>query len=990
MDSRRLDEIVETRTLPDKGFANPFTVNLFSAMLHRFRPLFLLAGGLLSLALHAQPTAPVNPNLHVDQFGYPLNARKIAVLASPQQGYNTAQTYTPGPTLELRRWSDNATVFGAAPVAWNGGQTYAQSGDKVWWFDFSSVNAAGSYYVFDPTRNVRSVQFELNDGVYQNVLKAAVRVFFYQRSGFAKTSTHAGAWTDGAAFVGPNQDTQCRLVTDPSNAATAKDLRGGWFDAGDYNKYVNFTYSVLTDLLLAYEESPTAWGDDSNLPESGNGVPDLLDEVKWELDWLLRMQQADGSVLSKVSVTQFQAASPPSADATPRYYGPASTSATLTASAVFALAAIQYKAQANAALQTFGNQLQTAAVNAYNWAVANPNVTYTNAGFQSANPEVDAYERDARKLGAAVYLFALTGNSTYKSYVDANYQNLHLFQWSFAYPFENSHQSAVLYYAKTVGATAGVASTIRSTYQTSVSGSSDNLPAYTNGTDAYRAFLTNDNHTWGSNKVRSDEGNMFRAMLVHNLDAGNATNYRDGAMGYLHYLHGVNPTGYAYLSSMGSYGAENSIGEMYHSWFADGSPLDTNPAPGYVVGGPNKNFAPDPSYGGTIAPPQNQPVQKAFKAWNTSWPQNSWEITEPAIYYQAAYVRLLSKAVGTTTPPQPDTQAPTVPTNLAASNIVTTSFTLTWAASTDNVGVTGYEIFRNGTSIGTTTATSFAVTSLTANTAYSITVKARDAAGNVSAASAALSVTTAAQASELLVYGDALNASWQNWSWGLASGSPNFSNTSPRRVGSRSVSVAVAQDWGALSLRANTPFNTASYPGGLRFWIHGGTRGAKLRLYVQTTDNGPSTGNKDVDVPANTWQQLTLAWSEVGNPAQVQRLNWQDRGARAGRNYTFYLDDVKLVAGTARLAGEDLVWPSDLHVSAIPNPGTGQVELRLDGFDETPVSVQLLNSLGQRVLQCSVRTTGASLDLQNLPSGVYLLHAEQGQRRAVTRLILQK
>lgn len=963
-------------------------------MPHRFLFFRLLLGALLPLALHAQPTAPVSPNLHVDQFGYPLNARKIAVLASPQQGYNTAQTYTPGPTLELRRWNDGTVAFSAAPVAWNGGQTHAQSGDKVWWFDFSSVNAVGSYYVFDPARNVRSVQFELNDGVYRNVLKTAVRVFFYQRSGFAKTAPYAGAWTDGAAFVGPNQDTQCRLVTDPNNATTAKDLRGGWFDAGDYNKYVNFTYSVLTDLLLAYEEAPTAWGDDYNLPESGNGVPDVLDEVKWELDWLLRMQQANGSVLSKVSVTQFQAASPPSSDTTPRYYGPASTSSTLTAAAVFALAAIQFKAQANATMQSFGNQLQTAAVNAYNWAVANPNVTYTNTGFQSATPEVDAYERDARKLGAAVYLFALTGNATYKSYVDANYQSLHLFQWSFAYPFENTHQSAVLYYAKTAGATASVASAIRNTYQSSMSSSSDNLPAYTSGTDAYRAFLTNDNHTWGSNKVRSDEGTMFRAMLTHNLDAGNAASYRDGAMGYLHYLHGVNPTGYAYLSNMGSYGAENSIPEMYHSWFADGSPLDTNPAPGYVVGGPNKNFAPDPSYGGTIAPPQNQPVQKAFKAWNTSWPQNSWEITEPGIYYQAAYVRLLSKAVGASTPPQPDTQAPTAPTNLAASNVAATSFTLTWAASNDNVGVTGYEVFRNGTSIGTATATTFNVTALTANTAYSMTVKARDAAGNASAASAALSVTTASNptSTDLVVYGDALNSAWQNWSWGLAPGSPNFSNTSPRKVGSRSTLVKMTSDWGGLSLRTSSPVNTASYPGGLRFWIHGGSRGAKLRLFVQATDNGASTGNKDVDVPANTWQQLTLNWSEVGNPAQVQRLNWQDRGLRNGQNYTFYLDDVKLVAGTNRLTNDEFSDAPEAYVSAFPNPSTGGFKLHLAGFTTGPVDVRVHAPDGRQVWQRLVdgEAVPPLLDLRGLPSGLYVLRAEQGSRRAVLKLLLQR
>ncbi len=1047
-------------------------------------PLFLLLSGLaFSVRTLAVPTAPVSPNLHVDQFGYPLNAKKIAVLASPQQGYNIAQTYTPGGSLQIRRWSDDVAVFTGAPVAWNGGQTHAQSGDKVWWLDFSSLATAGSYYLFDPTNNVRSVQFDLNDGVYQNVLKTAVRVFFYQRSGFAKTSQFAGTWTDGAAFLGANQDTQCRLVTDQGNASTAKDLSGGWFDAGDYNKYVNFTYSVLTDLLLAYEENPAVWGDDYNLPESGNGVPDLLDEVKWELDWLRRMQQTDGSVLSKVSVTQFQAASPPSSDATPRYYGPASTSSTLTAAAVFALAAIQYKASPNATMQAHGAQLQTAAVNAYAWASNNPNATYTNAGFQSANPEVDAYETSARKLGAAVYLFALTGNATYKSYVDANYQAIHLMAWSYAYPFENSHHSALLYYTKTAGATGAVASAIKNTYQTSMqSGNADNLPNYLSGTDAYRAYLSDDNHTWGSNRVRSDQGNMFRAMLQFGLDAGNATNYRDAAMGYVHYLHGVNPTGYAYLSNMGGLGAENSIPEMYHSWFANGTPLDTNPAPGYVVGGPNKNYAPDGSYGGTISPPQNQPVQKSFKAWNTSYPENSWEITEPAIYYQAAYVRMLSKAVGATTPPPadtqapsvptnlaasnigptsltltwtastdnvgvsayevfqngakigeslttsfsvtgltpsttynftvkardaagntsaasnavsvtpPDTQAPTAPTNLVASNVVQTSFTLTWTASTDNVGVTSYEVFRNGASVGTATGTSFNVTGLTANTTYSLTVKAKDAAGNASAASTALSVTTAAAtASDFLIYGDALNTDWQNWSWGLATGSPNFSNTTPRKVGTKSMSVTVVQDWAGLSLRAGTALNTGSYPGGLQFWVNGGSRGTKIQVYAQTTDNGPASPAKSFDVPANAWQQLTVSWADLGNPAQIKRLNWQDRGLRGGQNFTFYLDDVKLQAGVARLAAE-AENADDLQLRVAPNPALGLFRVSVQGKSDASTILRVYD-LGGRQLAEQLALPGSfetTIDLRNLPTGLYLLRAEQGNAHRVVKVLVQR
>ena len=96
--------------------------------------------------------------------------------------------------------------------------------------------------------------------------------------------------------------------------------------------------------------------------------------------------------------------------------------------------------------------------------------------------------------------------------------------------------------------------------------------------------------------------------------------------------------------------------------------------------------------------------------------------------------------------PSSDTQAPTAPTNLASPSKTDVSVNLTWTASTDNVGVTGYEIFKDGISAGTTSTTSFTATGLTASTTYTFTVKARDAAGNISSASNALSVTTNAPA----------------------------------------------------------------------------------------------------------------------------------------------------------------------------------------------------------------------------------------------------
>lgn len=610
--------------------------------------------------MQAQLPVVTTQNIKIDQFGYIPTAQKIAVIANPITGYNNTATFSPGSTYQVRNWNTNAVVYSGSVTAWNSGSVQVQSGDKVWWFDFSTVTTPGSYYIFDPTNNVGSYRFEVDACVYNPILKQAMRMFYYQRSGFAKTLPYAGAgWVDGASHLGAQQDLDCRLYNN-TNVSTSKNLSGGWYDAGDYNKYVNFTFGTLTDLLLAYEERPTSFTDDYNIPESNNGIPDILDEIKVELDWLLKMQQANGSVLSVVGGGS---ASPPTADNAPRRYGPANTSAALTAAAVFALAAMQYTA---ASQSSYAATLQAAAVKAYTWAVANPSVTFNNTGLLAAGEQElgSAYERDARKFAANVYLYALTGNTSYKTYIDANYTSMHLLAWTFAYPFEGPEQDALLYYTKTPGATAAVRTAILNAFQNSmVSNNADNLPAYTNKTDAYRAWLQNQNYTWNSNQTKSRQGNMFLAMNHYSLSATNATNFTNAASGFVHYFHGVNPNTKVYLSNMGVYGAENSVNQFYHAWFKNNSTLwdevgvsTYGPPPGYIPGGPNPGYALDaccPSGCGSaannafcntnVSPPMGQPIQKSYKDFNDDWPINSWTITEAGIYTNAAYVRLLSK-----------------------------------------------------------------------------------------------------------------------------------------------------------------------------------------------------------------------------------------------------------------------------------------------------------------------------------------------------------
>lgn len=610
--------------------------------------ILLLASLFWSIFTFANPTTTTE-FIRIDQFGYRLGDQKVAIIANPMNGFNSSDSFSPGTMYEVRRWSDDVSVFSAAITAFDNGNTHIQSGDQVWWFDFSNVVTAGEYYIYDVTNDVGSYQFTISDDVYNDVLKQAMRAFYYQRCGVEKTAVHGGNWHDSNCHIGTGQDLVSRAVTDQGNAATERDLSGGWHDAGDYNKYVNFTYAPVHALLFAYQKNPSVFGDDYNIPESGNGIADILDEVIYELDWLLKMQESDGSVLMKVSVPNHEGTSPPSADATARYYGEAASSATATVASIFAHAHLVLKNEPG--MTAYADNLLDKAEEAWTWIQNNTAFsTYDNTGFASANPELSIDQQKERRIGAAALLFAATGNNTYRDYVDNNYTDIRPVQWNFWYPFQPTIQEIALYYANLSSATSTTATAITSSFITSTtSNNNDMLPAWLNQNDAYRAYVKDDDYVWGSNQVHARVGTMFANMNYYNLDAGNAQNFENAALGYIHYLHGANPLGKVMLTNMSDFGGEVSCDEIYHLWFRDGTDFDNaqtspiGPAPGIVPGGPNRYFS---SASGSITPPQNQPVQKSYKDWNTSWPENSWEITEPAIYYQAAYVQLLAAYSG--------------------------------------------------------------------------------------------------------------------------------------------------------------------------------------------------------------------------------------------------------------------------------------------------------------------------------------------------------
>jgi hypothetical protein len=612
-----------------------------------------------SLIFNSQAQIPTTSKyITIDQFGYLPHSQKVAVIRNPEVGFDAAESFVLSGNYAVINATDSSRVFTGKPTVWGGGKTDDSSGDKAWWFDFSELKTAGLYYVLDLDSNLRSYEFEIREDIYAEVMTQALRAFFYQRSGFAKQPPFArDEWADGASHL---QDKTARDFLKKTDASTTRDVSGGWYDAGDYNKYTNWTANYVVDFMKAFLENPGVWGDDNNIPESGNQIPDILDEAKWGIDHLLRLQEPDGGMLCVVGVSH---ASPPSAAKGPSYYGTPNTSGTLNSAAAFALASKVYR---SVGMKQYADSLKNAALLAWDWAEKNPKVIYHNnqgptSGLAAGDQETDDYGRFTAKMEAAAYLFEITGDELYKTYFESNYTKIHLMDWTFAYPFETTNQEILLYYTMLTGISSTVKTNILNKYKSAMDGA-DNFPAITSKKDPYQAHLKD--YTWGSNGIKSNQGLMYTDYIYYNVNAAKNQAALDAAENYIHYLHGVNPFNMVYLSNMYAFGAENSVNEFYHSWFTNGSAKWDRvgaslygPAPGFLPGGPNPSYDWDGCCPGgcgspannawctseSIAPPKNQPKQKSYKDFNTSWPLNSWAVTENSCGYQLPYIRLLAK-----------------------------------------------------------------------------------------------------------------------------------------------------------------------------------------------------------------------------------------------------------------------------------------------------------------------------------------------------------
>jgi endoglucanase len=298
---------------------------------------------------------------HINQIGFGAAAQKQAVYVGKPTGQVTIKSVDGG--------TANYIIPPGAEKTWaHSGET---AGNSI--LDFSTVTTPGHYALFEGSSQITPV-FQI--GVkYDAILRDALRFFYLHRASVAIVEPYAESWARAAGH------TMNVPVYNDAGSPTGESILSyrGWYDAGDYGRYV-VNSGISTYTLLSLYEKHKDKIPNFNIPADDkiSGLPQLLSEIKWNLDWMLTMQAADGGVYHKMTEKNWSGtnASPASASLAEHCVMGKTTSATLNFAAVMAAASRIYKVFD----ENYANTMLTAAKSAWSWAEENPAKYYTRKG----------------------------------------------------------------------------------------------------------------------------------------------------------------------------------------------------------------------------------------------------------------------------------------------------------------------------------------------------------------------------------------------------------------------------------------------------------------------------------------------------------------------------------------------------------------------------------------------------------------------------------
>lgn len=520
--------------------------------------------------------------IKVNQLGYFETDQKRCVFP-----------YNEGDLFDVRNVDTNEIVYTGAIVK---EIVNPLTNETNYYGDFTNVITPGRYYI-ESQIGGKSYAFVISDEIYDNVFKSLLKGISIQRCGIDLPIelygdfAHSACHTSHANVYGTEEYV---------------DIIGGWHDAGDFGRYVKTGTKTLNDLLLAYMLNPTAFGDDNSIIESGNGIADVLDEARYELEWLLKMQTSSGEVYSKEVTSNLPGQISPDLDDQKLYILPSETTVVGDYSATLALAYMVYK---DIDLE-FANKCLEQSQLSWEYLKNNGMIELVNPSEINAGEYRDDSDIDERFF-ASMALWAATKDIKYYDYAieQFNLENI-----------KGNDYTNVGVYGKFIFLIQPEAETMNE-YKLILDSLISEADSILNAglSDGYNTTVYN--YEWGSNGVIANNGNLL--MMAYRLTG--VQSYRQMAIEQLNYLFGKNSLNMSFVSGYGY----NSPKNVHHR-LSEFKNITIN---GVLVGGPNSSREDDVTSSiGSDVPPA--------KVYADNY--DSYSTNEMSIYWNAALIHLIA------------------------------------------------------------------------------------------------------------------------------------------------------------------------------------------------------------------------------------------------------------------------------------------------------------------------------------------------------------
>lgn len=566
-----------------------------------FKLLIVLTAGVL---INACSPEQEQKQIRLNQLGFYPYGEKVAVVPGEAGGEFQVQNVENGNIIYTGELQE--------PRHWE------HSDETVALADFSEIVDPGVYQIDHPEAEI-SPEFEITDEIHRDLSKASIKALYFNRASIELEAEYADRWARPAGHPDDEVYVHESAATEQRTAGYTFSSPKGWYDAGDFNKYiVNSGISTYT-MLAAYEHFPEYYADlNLNIPESGNDQPDLLDETRWNLDWMLTMQDPDdGGVYHKLTAPDFEDVIMPHQAESDRYAVQKSTAAALNFAAVMAAAARVFDEYD----PDFASEALEAAEYAWQWAEENPEMYYDqdmmNEQYEPAihtGEYGDDYVQDEFDWAAAE-LYITTGNNDY--WYTRNFEEAEtgIPDWAYTRPLT----WISLAHHKDDLTDAADRDLIRERITEQADALADEYEASAYGISM--GLYGEDDFVWGSNGMAGNHS----VMLIQGYRLTEDNRYLRAALSNLDYMLGRNPTDYSFVTGFGS------RPPMYPHHRQSAADDNEDPVPGFVIGGPQNGWQDGCDY------PSDLPAKSYLDDW-CSYSTNEVTINwnAPLIYISGA------------------------------------------------------------------------------------------------------------------------------------------------------------------------------------------------------------------------------------------------------------------------------------------------------------------------------------------------------------------